>query len=68
MKCDEHNQEREYVGEHYDQDEGWCSTYVCKECSPEDYKYFKRAWYQHQYQHRKQKKHWCNRCSKEVGK
>jgi len=39
----------EYVGSHYDEEEGWCSSYVCKTCKPVLVRRYKKAWQSHLY-------------------
>ena len=62
MKCKKCKTEMSYTGEHYDSEEGWSSTYVCKTCNPTCYKKDIASWNRHL---QNCKKEWCERCTKE---
>jgi hypothetical protein len=59
MLCKKCGSEIEYVGEHYDADEGWCSTYICKKCYLDRFKVLMKRWKSHLY---KCKREHCDRC------
>lgn len=60
MKC---GHESEYVGEHWNEEEGYCSNYICKICYPKIYQKLKRSWQAHL---RKCRNPTCDRCHGEM--
>ncbi len=59
IRCVGCGEEAEYVGEHWDEDEGFASAYICKACEPDEFKRVKKVWQNHLYRCRNP---YCPRC------